>query len=102
MHNNWVTVNLKEPQDSSTSKYKETMYLVRKDVFFHNPQLAIEIGFDHNEWRRKYAFEGAVGIKAFKNLECRQRYLKEVAFHPADETIWHDEYIDNYTGTSYF
>ena len=102
MHDDWVTVNLKEPQDSPTNRYKETMYLVRKDVFFHNPELAIEIGFDHDEWQRQYAFEGAVGIKAFKHLECRQRYLKEVAFDPNDKTIWHDDYIDSYTGTAYF
>lgn len=103
MHDYWCTANLKEPnQNSFGNHYTETMYLVKKETFHFNPELVIDIGFDYALWQVKYAYEGEVGIKAFRNLECRQRYLKEVAFAPEDRTIWHDDHIDNYSGKAYF
>jgi hypothetical protein len=107
MHEDWCTVFLEEPALKHLSPvredYKVAAYLVKKSVFHHKPRLAISVGFNHHTWKTSYAFQGAVGIKAFKYLECRQRYLKEVAFHPADPiALWHDEYIDNYEGTAYY
>lgn len=107
MHDTWCTAILKEPTEhyssatSSEDRFNESHYLVRKSEFHNNPEKAIELGFDHKRWL-KHAYGHAAGIKAFKELECRQRYLKEVGWDPDIQTIWHDEYIDNYDGTAYY
>lgn len=102
MHKEWCTVILKEPTFSHTEpRYKEALFMVRKEVFHHNPHKTIDIGFNYKTWQYQFSYKGEVGIRVYKDLPCRQRYLSEVAWDPQEPTsIWHDEYIDNYKGTA--